>query len=182
MISLESCSQLLEDAPNCLALLEAWQRWRGNGLVPSVDRVIPEELGTALNGLSILEVHSQDSITYRLVGTIHADAMGREPTGEDVASITDKADLSRRMGRLWNMVSVPCGSAMLVVYTRPSGATLQSQHFLLPVMPKASGEPKRLYVAMDTFGAAALPNDQHVGPVSIPREFSYVDIGNGAPE
>ncbi|NQV61835.1 MAG: PAS domain-containing protein [Alphaproteobacteria bacterium] len=182
MISLKTCADLLADAPNCLAFLAAWQRWRGDDPVPSVDRIKPEELGRALNGLSILEVHSPERSQYRLVGASHIQAMGRDLTGEEVASVTPKNGQTQRMQGLWTMVSVPCGAIAELSYVRQSGFRTPTRRLVLPATPKSPGGAQRLYVAVDMFGGQAMRDDPPAGPVELTEEVTYVDIGRGAPE
>ncbi|MBT4689109.1 MAG: PAS domain-containing protein [Rhodospirillaceae bacterium] len=182
MISFDACVSQLDGSPNCLAFLEAWLRWRGDDLVPSVTQVRPEELGKALTGLSILEVHTRDRSTYRLVGSTHIDAMGRDLTGKEVASVTPEKDQAPRMAGLWNMVSVPCGAISELSYLRQSGNSNPTRRLVLPVTPKSIGEPKRLYVALDAFGPRAMPDDPPAGPVTLTEKVTHVDIGFGVPE
>ncbi|MBC8239080.1 MAG: PAS domain-containing protein, partial [Alphaproteobacteria bacterium] len=179
MISLKTCADLLADAPNCLAFLTAWQRWRGDDPVPSVDRIKPEELGKALNGLSILEVHSPECSKYRLVGASHIQAMGRDLTGEEVASVTPKNDQAQRMQGLWTMVSVPCGAIAELSYVRQSGFRTPTRRLVLPATPKSSGGTQRLYVAGDISGGRAMRDYPPAGPVGVAGEGTYRGNGRG---
>ena len=87
MIKLTDCASDLDDAPNCLAFLDAWQQWRKDDPMPSTDRIKPEELGPAMSSLSVLEAHSQDSIKFRLVGALLAEIMGEDFTGRNITSM-----------------------------------------------------------------------------------------------
>ena len=111
LVSLEQCANLLADAANGLAFLSAWQRWRGADLVPTARQVKPEELGRALSSLSIFNVYSRERSAYHLVGAVHENLMGENPTGDDISTKTAKIDLDRRLERLWYAASAPCGDS-----------------------------------------------------------------------
>mgnify|MGYP002725685955 CR=1 FL=1 len=182
MIALEKYAELLDHAPNCLALLAAWQRWRGGALLPSVDQVRPEELGKALNGLTIMDVHSPDRVIYRLVGNTHVQVFGEDLTGQDVGSVMVKEERNRRLKHLWDFVTVPCGAAAKMVYVRQSGGKTKTQLLIMPVLPRNSGVPKRLYLSMDVLDGLTSQPDPIVGPVKLLEGLTYVDIGNGTPQ
>jgi hypothetical protein len=182
MLSLIECAEVLIGSPTCLAFLEAWQRWRGHELMPSADQVIPEELGKTINNLSILEAHSQDRITVRLQGAATIEVTGQDLTGKELSSILPKETWSQARDRCWNYVTVPCGAIVDLTYVRASGATFPTRRLMLPVLPKSPEEPKRIYVATEAYGERTKPYEPPPSPVGMVEQFTYVDIGCGAPE
>ncbi|MDE0943863.1 MAG: PAS domain-containing protein [Alphaproteobacteria bacterium] len=182
MIKLTDCASDLDDAPNCLAFLDAWQRWRKDDPMPSTDRIKPEELGPAMSSLSVLEAHSQDSIKFRLVSALLAEIMGEDFTGRNITSMVPEDNRQRALGRLWNVAAVPCGTILAMTYIRPSGASLMTRRLILPVAPMSSDQPTWLYFAIEVFGDRPKPYDPPESTIAVMEESTYVDIGYGAPE
>jgi hypothetical protein len=182
MVALSECVEHLSDTPNGLALLNAWQVWRGSELLPITDKVQPERLGAAINSVTVIEVHSRDDSTYRLVAQQHSDFTRRDLKGKSVKDITPPADRKNRMERLWSIASTPCGVIVTLTYTRPSGISEKARRFLLPVKPRLADEPMRLYSALDRIGGKGVQDIQPVELVAASDEYSYVDIGYGVPK
>jgi hypothetical protein len=181
LVSLEQCANLLADAANGLAFLSAWQRWRGADLVPTARQVKPEELGRALSSLSIFNVYSRERSAYHLVGAVHENLMGENPTGDDISTKTAKIDLDRRLERLWYAASAPCGIVADVVYVRRSGYKGVARRLFLPVMPSSIDGPMTLYTSVDSHGEEPAYDEPAVFAKPV-QEFTYVDIGGGAPK
>lgn len=182
MISLEHCSDRLENAPNSVTLLQAWRRWRRDDAVPLVNDVIVEDLRSALSGISVLEVHSPDRIIFRLFGTLHADISGRDLKGENLLDHTPPNERESRSARIWNLASVPCGSVYTLSLIRSNGLQMPIRGVVLPVAPSKTDDPMRMYAAIDIVGDTGTPDGSTVDLVPALDEQAYVDIGYGAPE
>jgi hypothetical protein len=171
----------LGHAPNCTALLTAWLNWRRHDLVPKLSDVIAEDLGGAISGVSILEVHGPDQVVYRLFASLHADVIGRDLTGENLIDLTPVADRKIRMQRIFAMASHPCGGMPSMKLTRPSGIEVPIQVLILPVRPNIDGKPIRLYMAIDVIGEKARKDGTSVTAIPITDEIRPIDIGFGIP-
>ena len=68
---------------------------------------------------------------------------------------------------------------MDLTYLRPSGSRFPTRRLILPVLP---AEPKRLYIAMETYGELAKSYESSPRAVAMLEEFTYVDIGKGVPD
>ncbi len=134
-----------------------------------------------MNSITVLEIHSPDLTTFRLVGSLHSEMIQRDLTGTQINQITPSADQKLRNERLWNMASTPCGAVVVLTYARPSGSKLAGRRLALPVKPPNPSEPMRLFCALDRDGES-LPNVvEPIDLVAVSDQFDYVDIGSGVP-
>jgi hypothetical protein len=181
MLTLAECEKLLSSAPNCLALIVAWQRWRKNEILPNVGDVRPEELGSALRGISVAEVLSRHDTVFRFVSSLHEEIMGRDLQGVNLRDVSHPKGLASRMERLWNLASQPCGVVVTLNMIRKNYASEATLRLLLPVLPQNPSQPMRLYGALDRIGEHTTMSDDPVSQVAVADDFEYIDIGCGTP-
>ncbi len=176
-----TCAELLRAEPHRLALLEAWLGWRGNDSVPIISAVKAEDLGTAIGYVSVLEMPSPDTATFRLVGEWYDKVAGWKLLGENFINMVAEAHRPVRSERLWNMVSTPCGMLSKANAVRPSGGEIAIQSLSLPVRPASQQEPMRLYTAVDVVLASSMAGFDSIEESSAHFGIEYVDIGFGVP-
>lgn len=181
MIDLKECAKSLEDAPNCLEFLQAWMRWRGEKLIASASSVRPEELGTTLDELAVLEYQPPGAVNFRLAGATQVHMMNRPLRGENLMDLTAPSDYEGRLSIVRNTTSYPCG--LLATWTASQASELMSPMctLLLPVLPPVSEGPVRLYVAVDRLADLPKRNYEPLKTYPTPGERIYVDLGHGAP-
>ncbi len=182
MITLDECADILKEAPNCTAFLEAWLGWRGDRQIPPIENMRPEDLGKALPSLTVFEIQSSDHITYRLAGGLHEDLSERDLKGTNLLDLTPPEDRHVIIERARNIVAYPCGAVSYGRYVRQSGQETPMRILALPMKPRSQNENKKAYVALDSYGIEARLADDPVSTIPLPDEFHYVDLGNGAPE
>ncbi len=182
MIDLVVCAERLQGAPHRTALLQAWLRWRGVGLLPTTDAVRVEDLGSAMGYTSVLEIHSPELAIFRLVGDWYDRVAGRALLGENFIDLVAAEERPIRGERCWNMAAVPCGMMVVSKTKRPSGQALEAGILVLPVRPAAPGMPIRLYHAVDVELGYSLSGFDAVDLFPVPADFDYIDIGCGLPE
>ena len=182
MITLDECADLLSDAPNGLAFLRAWKRWRGEDLVPPTGATKPEELGSALPCMMVLEVQARDKIMIRLAGTRLHDVLGRDVTGENLVDLAAPSQREHRMETYSNYASYPCGVKWSSEVVRASGLSTSVRGLALPVRPPASEDPMRVYAAFDFAGDLKEFEKHPYYAIPAADDRAYVDIGCGAPD
>ena len=182
MVTLDECKKSLEDAPNCLVLLRAWLRWRGDDLVPRVENVRPEDLGAALASVSVLEISSADHVTYRLAGGLHAEALGKELRGENLVELLAPEEQQAFVERARRFLAHPNGRISDGRLIKPNGSETAIRTLALPVTPRSADDPPRAYMALDTYGASRGPFDDPIAMISLDDEYIHVDIGYGPPD
>lgn len=183
MITLEECEKALGDAPHCLAFLRAWLGWRGEAHAPLADAVRPEDLGPALVGLSVLEARAPDDVSYRLVGQSHVEAAGTELKGMSFTDLAPPEERQTRIERARNCLAYPCGALSESRLVRPSGFETEVRALALPVLARAPGDPKLVYIALDSYGGAPGRHSGEGPVINVPvaDALDYIDIGCGAP-
>lgn len=133
-------------------------------------------------GVSVLEVHSPEVITLRLVSALHSEMSGQNLRGENYIKFTPPEHQRIRGDRYQNKASVPCGSLAYQTIAQKSGREIPTTSLALPVAPTSPDQPMKIYAATDFFdnGERSKFDTMHMQPLS--DEFFYLDIGNGAPE
>ncbi len=182
MITLDACANLLDDAPNGLALLRAWNDWREPELVPALEAVRPENIGSALSGMMVLEVLAPDEIIIRLAGSRLQDILGRDLKGRNFVDLAAPSERERRITSYRNYVSYPCGAKWTADVVRASGLLTSVRGLALPVRPRLRSHPMRLYAAFDFTGDLTGFEVDPLRVIPIAHERTYIDLGFGAPE
>lgn len=182
MITLTDCARLLCDSPHCLALLEAWQRWRGDDLLPSSDGIIAEHLGPALGHVTVLDAVSPDRVVFRLFAGWHGDMTGRDLTGQNYIEMVPEEERPTRIERLYNLTSTPCGGLGETSIVRRSGLVTPFRSLMLPVAAISTGEPMKLFAATDMYGKRPWTGDETDDPAPLAHEYAYIDLGSGVPD
>lgn len=180
-VAISRCRPLLAGRRNSLALLSAWEGWRGDGVIPRSSDVRPEDLGRALSSISILEAHAPDRLIYRLFGGMHAAISGRDLKGMNLIDFVTKAPPDEPPHRMWSLAETPCGGIYAVTLSRPQGSPTPIFGLVLPVAPGSAGEPMLLYASVDRVAVAGQRAAKPVSRIDRPSEFTYIDIGYGAP-
>jgi hypothetical protein len=137
-------------------------------------------MGAALPSLCVLEWSSPDNITYRLAGSSHADAAGRELKGESLIELMAPGDRQVAIERARIITSRPCGGLSTGQAVRPSGYKTPFRNLTLPVLPRSPHELHRAYIALDTYGDPVGPVEEPISKISLGDDHSYIDIGYGA--
>lgn len=119
MITLIDCANFLEDAPHGLALLEAWQRWQGDDLLPSSDAVIAEHLGSALGYVTVFDAFAPERIIIRLFAGWHEEISDHDLPGRNYIDMASEERRPTRIKRVWDLASTPCGGLDDVVIVKP---------------------------------------------------------------
>ncbi|MBC8239061.1 MAG: PAS domain-containing protein [Alphaproteobacteria bacterium] len=167
----------------CRALATAWQRWRGDDLLPRRADMRIAEITPLLPGITVLELRSTEEIVFRLAGTKIAEIMGIELTGRNYVDFAAPPDRKGRAERAMWQGRQPCGAIFLLPIPYSSGRVVVSEVLSLPTLPNKPGEPMQLL-------AINWPLDdtpRHLSPAdpngfNKSADFRFVDIGAGTPD
>lgn len=130
----------------------------------------------------MFEIPSPDRIIYRLVGALHADTAEMDLKGDNLMDLTPPVDRQILMERAQNYISHPCGAVASGRVILQSGFETPIRTLALPMQPRSPNDPRKAYLAMDSYGQGSGRVDDLLLTIPRPDEFSYVDIGYGAPE
>ncbi|MDE0945049.1 MAG: PAS domain-containing protein [Alphaproteobacteria bacterium] len=167
----------------CRIFADAWQRWRGDDLVPRRSSIRIEEISKLLHLVSVIEVISTDMAKFRLAGTALCEAMGIELTGLNYFDFTTVEERGPRVARTCQLVSQPCGSHFLFPIMYRSGRVVPTEVVSFPVLPDEPDAPPQLFAL-----SMALEEMRLEGPAAQPRQlplaegFQFIDIGAGIPD
>ena len=110
--------------------------WQG-GRLPARGAVDPVRLKKFLPGLSILEIHPDESVRYRIAGQAFRAAYGFDPSGRDVIQMTPPAQRAARLARFKSFVAGHVGAAIRVI-PRGEEPDVISQDLVLPLGGRAA--------------------------------------------
>lgn len=181
LLCLEHLPDLLDDAPNCRAFVDAWLRWRGDKLVPTREDIRPEMLGAALQTMSVLQVESPEHISVRLVSAQYELLIGRPTKGANYVEMAAPAHRPLRIQRHQNIVNTPCGALTRTRIVSDNGLATVARCVILPVAASPAGPVNYVYNAADIERGRHLapPTERDLAPLA--EEFDYIDIGAGLP-
>ena len=181
MVTLAKVSDRLEAAPNCQRLLDVWQQWRGDRLLPTRSDAHPEALGPAMSAITIFEVEAPDRIIFRILSSDIESFTGRTRTGANYVELARPEDREQRIDRHQRMINTPCGATSLITVFPESGLTATLHSLILPLAKDGEAKPTFLYAASD------IDSDKRwdILPVHLSaplaNQFDYIDIGRGLP-
>ncbi|MEQ9640413.1 MAG: PAS domain-containing protein [Alphaproteobacteria bacterium] len=171
----------LADAPACLAFAEAWERWRGDKLVPTRDDIRPERLGAAMRATTVLHVEAPDRITIRLASVNYELLLGHSAKGINFVELAAPQHRQMRIERHQNMIRTPCGGLARSRVVPPNGLTVMARNLILPVASGPDGPIDFVYNVAHVERPRPLADNGERDIAPLAAEFDYLDIGAGLP-
>lgn len=166
-----------------LAFSRAWQRWRGDDLLPDRARMNIEDIKDLLPSIVIVDVLDRDTMPVRLAGTAIRETLGVELTGINYLDLADTGQRERRARLLYDQALQPCGSYTHFPVPLKSGLTLKVECVCYPVLPEPGSDRLPQLVAVNALldDPGLLDPVGRVVPVGTAEVFGYIDIGAGVP-
>ena len=180
-LRLESLRDQLSDAPACLAFAEAWDRLRGEKLVPTRDDLRPERLGTAMQAITVMCIESPERIVIRLASVEYERLVGSRARGRNYVDLASPRDRSRRVERHQNIVNIPCGALARSRVVPPNGLSVLARNLILPVAAGPDGPINFIYNCAHIERHRPLAPQEERESAPLATEFDYVDLGAGLP-
>lgn len=93
-VNIEICSDLSNvafEVDKSRQFVEHWQALRNGGAVPRADEISPGTMKTLLPEIVIFELPDQNTVRYRLAGTLATKRLGFEPKGLNLIDFTPPA-------------------------------------------------------------------------------------------
>ena len=163
-------------------LLAAWQRWRGDELLPCRGDMQLSEIVNLLPFLTIMEARSPDEFIIRLIGTAISSVLGTELTGKNYLDLAAPEVRPLRAARMNRQLQQPCGSILTITYTARSELSLETEALALPMRPLDPRQPLQLLSLVVGINRSTPPNEVPVSNLSrLADEFHFLDIGAGVP-
>jgi hypothetical protein len=179
----------LEDAPKhlkgagTLCLAEAWQRWRGDRLVPLKGAMELRDVRAFLPWLGLLELGDADTVRVRLAGSALLDVYGRDMTHRNLREITRPQDWPRRNARCRSLLHQPCGLVYdCVKPLAEDGKVAAYETLALPLDVDPAGTVRQILYCVARLPDEAAPGAGAGAAAGAGLRFAFIDIGCGVPD
>ncbi len=161
-----------------------WSYWNS---LPKVDFTphlrdyldhVPPELQPSV---AIIDVYSAERIVLRMAGTQIVDAIGHEPTTQDMPSVYNQGLQKTAAIIAWAAVSQPCGYVARREIRSQAGRASIVHGIALPIRT-ARAECKTLVnFSSLARSVAELEFQDRVASMENMQPMQWIDIGNGVP-
>jgi hypothetical protein len=108
--------------------LSLWQ----DGVPPSRAAINPARMKTFLPGLAIMALFPDDTIRFRIAGTIFKSAFGFDPTGHDMLALTAPEQRAERLARC-RPLAFDTVAVGIRTSSRPGEPDVIAQDVMLPL-------------------------------------------------
>ena len=126
-INLQSQDNLFE------TFKEHWFYLRGDEQIPTVSEFLNRPIPVLQPQVTILDIHSPQSITFRLIGTAMADKLGLDATGKNILEFAPKDEGQSLFKIVSQMVRHPCGAEILSTLTATTGRSYRIRSVGFPL-------------------------------------------------
>lgn len=163
-------------------LLAAWDRWRGDALLPNRDDIRLMDVPELMRGAMLLDAVSKDEFIFRYAGSLYEDMYGFDFMGKNYMDLTEGALKPIRSQRLWGIVSQPAAA----VWTTPSVESIDFTGVSMPILPDDPSQPRKIMqIVMLTREISEVSHKvraQRRENIYFSDHFKYLDIGAGLPD
>lgn len=177
----ESTSTPVFDTPSFQTLMECWRESAGGDILPEGRELQLSKLAPWMPDMSKLTLEGPFEIRYRLVGTRACERLGMDPTGKNLYEMMDPSIRDTIARSFAETVTRPCGFYGRYENVNTSGRHSAIQSLYLPLKPLPDGTPK--VIGMHAPGEMIdykSPSDSVAIATTI-TEFTWIDLGFGAP-
>ncbi|SDE22336.1 PAS domain-containing protein [Kordiimonas lacus] len=168
--------------PGVRGFLAAWDRWRGDSLLPKRDDIRLMDVPELMRGAMLLDAVSMGEFVFRYAGTLYEDMYGFDFTGKNYLDLTDEGLKPIRSKRLWGIVSQPAAA----VWTTPSVESVDFTGVSVPILPNDPSHPRKIMqIVMLTREISEVSykvRAQRREKIYFSDHFRYIDIGAGLPD
>ncbi|WP_119419935.1 PAS domain-containing protein [Desertibaculum subflavum] len=172
-------------SPDSAVFIQAWNRWRGDRVLPSRSDFDLGSIKRLLPRVILLEIRSPTEATFRLAGTWITRVLGIELTGRNYLELGDPADRQERAALLFAEVAQPCGAVMIYPMQYASGRAAPVEVISVPVVGDAPSGPPLVFALLTELAPTgfAEPLAAEVArQLPTGRQLRFFDIGAGTPD
>ena len=113
-------------------LASHWLSLWSDGTPPARGAINPSRLRTFLPGLAIMGLYPDDTVRFRLAGTIFKSAFGFDPTGRDMLALTAPEQRAARLERC-RPLAIDTVAAGIRISIKPGEPDVIAQDVMLPL-------------------------------------------------
>ncbi len=178
----ELASQTMEGK----VLIAAWLKWRERDLLPCRTAMELRDITEILPRVMLLEAVSRNEIIFRLASTYSFETTGVDLTGMNYIDMAGPDAREARAERIWLTVRQPCACRAVFVFTTESNVRVVAESIMLPVRAARDGQPMQFIcvvapIDLETQALLRVSGVSIAGLESLSSEFTFLDIGAGAP-
>ncbi len=163
------------------AFLAYWMRARGSASMPSPDDIDPSAFVSLLPYMRYLRWAGSDRVVYRVWGTMLAEWMKTDLTGDNVFDLLPEKERSVEQERMRLLHSMPCGFVQHREVTDTRGLVHVFEFLTLPVSAGADGALRMIGTGTMCDEQAADRFELDAGPRTVIKRIGYLDLGFGLP-
>jgi hypothetical protein len=167
------------------AFIRAWNRWRGDRLLPSRRDFDLGSIKRLLPRVILLEIRSPTEVAFRLAGTWVTRVLGVELTGRNYLELGNPADRKERAELLFAEVAQPCGAVMIYPMHYASGRAAPVEVISAPVVGDEPTDPPLVFALLTELVPNGYPEPlapELARQLPTGRQLRFFDIGAGTPD
>ena len=173
------------DHPDIHLIVDAWNAWRGNDLVPTRSNVNLCNISKLLNMITMFDMVSPSEIIVRYIGSSFIDLFGQDYTGANYLDLTpEEYGKAIRSKRLMAVVEQPCATFWTAKPIFREDVSLNTIGTCLPIAPTNPDAPMQmmqLLVLLEPAPYTAFVKKDEDVMIKNSDVFEAVDIGAGLP-
>ncbi|MEQ9518754.1 MAG: PAS domain-containing protein [Parvibaculum sp.] len=140
------------------------------------------QLAMCMPNITLMEVHSDQNVVYRIAGDNVIARLGMNPTGHNFMDLIPPGERVATATANRYCLTHPCGIYLVYDNDYSSGRRMVSESLILPLR-KSTDEPANLLLGLhihhEASGFSPIPGETRL--LANLRTASYVDIGAGLP-
>lgn len=138
-----TAAQEVATHPYALTLLTAWQRWRGEALMPSRQDVEPLDIPTLLENIVLLDVEDQD-FRFRVVGETISSRYATRLKGRSIGELMSGTGLDETLYE--HRRCAEDQRPVLVTHTDAMTSLGDIHSYVRLILPLGDGGPKATHI------------------------------------
>lgn len=166
-------------------LLTWWLSVRQGDAPPTADDVELPSLVELSPYLRYLSWEGEEALVIRLFGSALCEAIGLDPTGVDIFSLSQGDARSQDIARLKQIGDMPCGAIIFRHIQDQTGATALVEMMTLPIGPGSDGKNRIIstVVPVDFSSNVSTHWERKLNVKEYQQlhDVMYVDLGHGVP-
>ncbi|AWZ02621.1 PAS domain protein [Rhodobiaceae bacterium] len=166
-------------------LLTWWLSVRQGDAPPTAEDVELPSLVELSPYLRYLSWEGEEALVIRLFGSALCEAIGLDPTGVDIFSLSQGDERSQDIARLKLIGDLPCGAVIFRHIQDQTGAAALVEMMTLPIEPGADGKKRIIStvipVDVSSNRSTLWERRLNVKEYQDLHDVLYVDLGHGIP-
>jgi hypothetical protein len=176
-----ACNEQVQLSDDSRLFLTAWNRWRGERLLPRRADMDITMIARLMPRVVLLEIFNAERMVFRLAGGEVEQYLGQRLQGRDYVTMVEPDQQERRGRLMWHVVNQPCAAVNIYRASDPDGTSRLIQFCGAPILADEAGAPVQLLAVASNlrrlgWGEGGVPYEPSAAGLCL------IDIGAGRPE